>query len=109
MRVDGNQGGKLNYEPNREGAYAASERAMEPPLALDGAADRWDHRVDSDYYSQPGALFRLFDEGQRQRLFANIAAAMQGVPEEIVRVQLEHFTRADPDYGEGVKRALNLK
>ncbi|AEI78378.1 catalase KatA [Cupriavidus necator N-1] len=109
MRVDGNQGGKLNYEPNRESAYAASERAIEPPLALDGAADHWDHRVDPDYYSQPGALFRLFDEGQRQRLFANVAAAMQGVPEAIVRVQLEHFTKADPAYGEGVKRALNLK
>ncbi|MNT01167.1 Catalase [compost metagenome] len=109
MRVDGNQGGKLNYEPNRESAYGASERAIEPPLALDGAADRWDHRVDTDYYSQPGALFRLFDEGQRQRLFANIAAAMQGVPEEIVRKQVEHFTKADPAYGEGVKRALDLK
>jgi len=110
MRVDGNQGGKLNYEPNRLGAYAASERAAEPPLALDGqAADHWDHRVDGDYYSQPGALFRLFDEAQRQRLYANIAAAMQGVPEDIVRVQIEHFTKADPAYGEGVKRALNLK
>ncbi|GAB7544916.1 catalase [Cupriavidus sp. 8B] len=109
MRVDGNQGGKLNYEPNREGAYAASERAVEPPLALDGAADRFDHRVDSDYYSQPGALFRLFDEAQRQRLYSNIAAAMQGVPEDIVRVQLAHFTKADPAYGEGVRRALNLK
>src|ERR1700756_4216348 len=96
MRVDGNQGGKLNYEPNREGAYAASERAAEPPLALDGAADRFDHRVDGDYYSQPGALFRLFDEAQRQRLYSNIAAAMRGVPDDIVRVQLEHFTKADP-------------
>ncbi|MGO4152853.1 catalase [Cupriavidus sp. YAF13] len=107
MRVDGNQGGKLSYEPNRQGEYATSERAVEPPLALDGAADRWDHRVDADYYSQPGALFRLFDDGQRQRLFANIAVAMQGVPEEIVRVQIEHFTKADPTYGEGIRRAVN--
>ncbi|WP_084254817.1 catalase-related domain-containing protein [Cupriavidus oxalaticus] len=39
----------------------------------------------------------------------NIAAAMQGVPEEIVRKQIEHFAKADPAYGEGVKRALDLK
>ncbi|MBY4947579.1 catalase, partial [Cupriavidus respiraculi] len=108
MRVDGNQGSKLNYEPNRLGAYGASARASEPPLAVGDQADRFDHREDGDYYSQPGALFRLFDEGQRQRLFGNIAAAMQGVPMEIVSVQLEHFRKADPAYGEGVARALGL-
>jgi catalase len=32
-------------------------------------------------FALPGNLFRLFDAGQRQRLFGNIAAAMQGVPE----------------------------
>jgi catalase len=30
------------------------------------------------------------------------------VPEEIVRRQLVHFTRADPAYGAGVARALGL-
>ena len=53
-------------------------------------------------------MFRLFDAGQRQRLFGNIAAAMQGVPAEIVARQIEHFRRADPAYGEGVARALGL-
>lgn len=110
MRVDGNQGSKLNYEPNRQGAFAAGERAVEPPLAVGAVADRFDHRADDDdYYSQPRALFQLFDEGQRQRLFGNIAAAMQGVPADIVQVQLAHFRKIDPAYAAGVERALNVR
>lgn len=110
MRVDGNQGSKLNYEPNRQGAFAAGERAAEPPLAVGAVADRFDHRADDDdYYSQPRALFQLFDEGQRQRLFGNIAAAMRGVPADIVQVQLVHFRKIDPAYAQGVERALNVR
>lgn len=44
----------------------------------------------------PANLFRLFDAGQRQGQFDNIAAAVQGVPEHIQRRQIVHFTRADP-------------
>ena len=109
MRTDGNLGSKLNYEPNREGAFAQDRRGEEPPLRLEGAAARHDHRVDTDYYSQAGALFRLFDEGQRQRLFATIAGGLSQVPEDIQRAQIEHFTKADPAYGAGVKVALGLK
>jgi catalase len=41
-------------------------------------------------------------------LFRNIAAAMQGVPRVVIDRQLEHFTKADPAYGEGVAKALDL-
>jgi catalase len=105
MRTDGNLGPAPNYEPNRFGAFAQERSAVEPPLAA-GAVDRYDHREDDDYYSQPGALFRLFDEGQRARLFENIARHIDGVPEDIVARQLEHFARADPAYGAGVAAAI---
>ncbi|OLL27341.1 hypothetical protein BTH42_33310, partial [Burkholderia sp. SRS-W-2-2016] len=105
MRTDGNLGGNVNYEPNRFGDFAQDANAAEPPLAA-GAVDRYDHREDDDYYSQPAALFRLFDAGQRERLFANIAAAINGVPKEIVDRQIEHFRRADPAYAEGVVAAI---
>lgn len=50
-RVDGNGGATLNYEPNSFGEWREAKHAAEPPLALDGqAADRWNHRVDEDYY-----------------------------------------------------------
>ena len=54
-------------------------------------------------------MFRLFSPEQKQRLFANIAAAMQGIPESIARRQIELFNKCDPAYGEGVRKALQLE
>ena len=79
---------------------------MEPPLPLEGPAHRPVPREPDDY-TQPGNLFRLFNAEQRQRLFSNIARAMQGVPEDIVEKQIEHFSRCDPAYGSGVREALD--
>ena len=105
MRTDGNLGSTANYEPNRFGDFAQDRNASEPPLAA-GAVDRYDHREDEDYYSQPAALFRLFDAAQRERFFGNIARHINGVPQEILTRQLEHFRRIDPAYAEGVIAAL---
>jgi len=108
-RADGNAGSTINYEPNREGQWKETPTAGEPPLPLDGqAAARWNHRVDEDYYSQPGALFRLMASDAQQRLFENIGRHMTGVPEAIQRRQLDHFHRADPAYAQGVAKALGL-
>ncbi|MGE8633398.1 MAG: catalase, partial [Achromobacter piechaudii] len=108
-RVDGNVGGTLNYEPNSAGEWKETPSAGEPPLALDGqAAARWNHRVDDDYYSQPGNLFRLMTPEKQELLFGNIGRHMAGVPEEIQRRQLEHFKKADPAYAAGVAKALGL-
>ncbi|MCY1351313.1 Catalase [compost metagenome] len=94
------------YEPNSFNGPAQSAEYAEPPLPIEGAGDRYDHREGNDDYSQPRALFELFDAGQKQRLFDNIAAAMAGVPEFIVERQLGHFDRVHPDYGNGVRAAL---
>ena len=45
----------------------------------------------------------------QQRLFSNIAEAMQGVPLDIVKRQIGHFYKADPNYGAGVAKRLGLK
>jgi len=96
------------YEPNSFGGPQQDARYAEPPLKISGDADRYDHRAGNDDYTQPGNLFRLMTSDEQQRLFGNIAAAMQGVPEEIVRRQLVHFAKADPAYGAGVAKALGL-
>lgn len=106
MRFDGNGGGSVNYEPNSFGGPAQAPAYREPPLRLDGDADRYDHRAGNDDYAQPGALFRLMSAGQQRQLCGNIAAAMQGVPEAIVQRQLAHFEKADPAYAQGVREAL---
>ncbi|AOI63592.1 catalase [Burkholderia territorii] len=105
MRTDGNLGSTVNYEPNSFGDFAQDRDAAEPPLAA-GAVDRYDHRQDDDYYSQPAALFRLFDAEQRARLCDNIARHIAGVPDEIVKRQLDHFHRADHAYAAGVRAAI---
>jgi catalase len=46
---------------------------------------------------------------QRQRLFSNIAVAMNGVPEPIVERQIALFARVDPDYATGVRSAIAAK
>jgi catalase len=94
------------YEPNSFKGPKEDERYAEPPLPLHGDADRYNHREGNDDFTQPGNLFRLFNPEQRQRLFANIAAAMQGVPEEIKRRQVALFAKCDPAYGAGVANAL---
>jgi catalase len=94
------------YEPNSFDGAVAKPDVKEPPLQLSGDVDRYDHREGNDDFSQPRALFNLFDDSQKQRLFSNIAAAMQGVPQEIVERQLALFEQVHLDYGQGVREAL---
>ena len=95
------------YEPNSFNGPAEDDSFAEPPLKISGDADRYNHREGNDDYSQPRALFNLFKEDQKARLFSNIAAAMQGVPQVIVERQIAEFTKVDPAYGAGVKAALS--
>ncbi len=106
MRVDGNHGATLGYEPNSYGQWQEQPEFREPPLAVTGAADRWNHREDGDYYSQPGALFRLMTPAQQQVLFENTARSVGGAPVPIQLRHIENCTKADPAYGAGVRSAL---
>jgi len=109
MRVDGNAGGTLAYEPNSYGQWQEQPEHKEPPLALDGAAANWNFREDDDdYYTQPGLLFRLMDEGQQKALFENTARAMGDAPDEIKKRHIGNCLKADPAYGEGVAKALGI-
>ncbi|MBN8917606.1 MAG: catalase [Rhizobiales bacterium] len=94
------------YEPNSFNGAAEDAKYAEPPLQISGDAERYSHRIGNDDFSQPRALFELFDAGQRQRLFSNLAAAMYGIPQEIADRQIALFTKVHPEYGAGVKAAL---
>jgi catalase len=107
MRVDGNHGSTIGYEPNSYGQWQQQPEAVEPPLALEDAADHWDFRDDDDdYFTQPGRLFRLMTPEQQQALFDNTARAMGDAPEEIKMRHVDNCTQADPEYGKGVAAAL---
>ena len=97
------------YEPNSFDGPVQDPSVAEPPLRISGDAARWDHREGNDDFSQPRALFLLFDGGQRRRLFSNIADAMAGVPDAIVERQCRLFDRVHPEYGAGVRGELTAR
>ena len=94
------------YEPNSFDGPVESPDFSEPLLKISGDANRYNQREGNDDYGQPRALFELFDDDRKARLFSNIAKAMQGVPDEIVERQLAHFEKVHPDYAAGVRKAL---
>ena len=108
MRIDGNHGATLGYQPNSYSQWEEQPDYREPPLSVEGAADHWNHREDGDYFSQAGNLFRLMKADEQQRLFDNTARAMGDAPEEIKRRHIANCTQADPAYGAGVAKALGL-
>jgi catalase len=96
------------YEPNSFNGPVEDPAAKEPPLKISGDAGRYNHRDGNDDYTQPGNLFRLMTKQERSRLMDNFADAMQGVPAEIVKRQVVHLYRCDPDYGIGVATRMGL-
>ncbi len=102
--------GHPNYFPNSvAGSPAESPEVADPAWDLGSTiVARYDSRVDHDDYTQPGNLYRLFDEGQRDRLAKRIAGGLGQCSREIQLRQLGHFYKADEDYGRRVQAELNI-
>jgi catalase len=78
-------------------------------LHLEGVAAHWNFREDdSDYYTQPGLLFRLMNREQQEILFGNTARAMGDAPREVKIRHIGNCLKADPAYGKGVAAALGI-
>ena len=57
MRVDGNHGSKLHYEPNSYNEWQEQSEYGDP-IEMTSGHMRFDFREDDDdYYTQPGKLF----------------------------------------------------
>jgi catalase len=108
MRFDGNYGAQPNYEPNSFGGPTQDPKFRERPKEVAGTVDRHNHRLDSDYYTQPGNLFRLMKQDAKDRLISNIVGSLGAVPRRIQELQIQHFYKADPAYGTGVAKGLGL-
>ena len=105
-RVDGNHGDTPNYHPNSFDGVTEDKRGDMPASNFSGPIQRYNHRLDDDYYTQPGNLFRLMNTEQKSLLISNIVGTLKLAPEFIQKRQVEHFTKADKAYGEGVKVGL---
>ncbi|QTM97991.1 catalase [Sediminibacillus dalangtanensis] len=108
MRFDGNGGGSLNYEPNSYGGPQEAPETKPAAYEVTGMADSvaYDH---NDHYTQAGDLYRLMSEDERTRLVNNIVEGMKPVEKDEIKLrQIEHFFKADPEYGTRVAEGLGL-
>src|SRR5699024_1107150 len=109
MRTDGNLGSTLHYQPNSYDEWQDNPEVKEPPLEIHGAADHWNFREDDDhYYEQPGKLFRLMSDEQKELLFRNTAEDFEEAEEFIKIRHITNCYKADPAYGEGVAKAAGI-
>ena len=108
MRVDGNFGSTIGYEPNSQQEWQEQPDYSEPSMSLSGACKRWDHREDDDYFSQPGNLFRLMNNDQKEALFTNTANSVGGASIDVQKRHIANCLKADPEYGAGIADALGI-
>lgn len=115
MRVDGNSGKAPNYSPNSFDDIATDENYKQPAWDLESSVADWYDRNtegENDHYTQPGNLYRLMSEEQKQHLVINIAGAMSGITgpkrDQIINRQLCHWFRADISLGMAVAKGLDV-
>ncbi len=106
MRVDGNSGNNVVYEPNSFNGPIEDHQYRHPAQHLEGAADYY--QQDEDYYTQPGDLYRLVPADEKKRIHSNVATAMQGVPEHIKVRAIARFYQADRNCGKGIAEKAGI-
>jgi len=78
-------------------------------MPVSGTVARHDHRSDSDYYSQPGNLFRLLDAGAKKRLIHNFVDSLSATPKQIQELQVSHFLQGGSGLWRGRRRGLGIE
>lgn len=107
MRSDGNGGGSLNYEPNSYNGPAQTPTYADAAFEVSGMADRVGYDRD-DHFTQPGDLYRLMSTEERARLVGNIVGSLKNADKPIQLRMIEHFTKADAEYGAQVAEGLGV-
>ena len=94
------------YEPNQHNGPVAQIKNPEPPLRIDGDADRY-YQEESDIdYVQPRALYNMFSDEQKERLYKNYAAAMGPCSDCVKERWYAVLEKVHPDYAAGVRKAV---
>ena len=119
MVTNDNGGGTVDYEPNSFGGPAEDKSVMEPPMRIDGNAQRYVTYSgdDMDLYGQPRDFWeKVLDDTGRAHLVANIVGSMtepnMGMEDpakrsEIQQRMLAHWVKVHPDFGAAVKRGID--
>ena len=109
MRFDGNRGRDKNYEPNSYDGPAQTGESSDLGYDASGSVGTHGlvtHKEDDDFV-QAGKLYRVMKEDARKRLIDNIAGGLSQVTKpDVIERSIEHFRKADADYGERLKAAV---
>ncbi len=109
MHSNDNTGHIISYEPNSYGEWHDQPHLKEPPLSVTGEVYNYDEReLDSDYFTQPGKLWRLMTADDQRATCENTARAMADAEVFIKQRHIRNRYRADLSYDEGVAKALEL-
>jgi catalase len=110
MRVDGNYGATIGYEPNSIGEWAAQPDKTEPPREVSGLMAAYEPKDDvtDDCYYQAGDLYRLMKPEQKQVLIENTVRNITGVTQNVQLRHAAHCYLADENYGTSLASALGL-
>lgn len=109
MNFGSNGGADANYEPNSVHGPVETGEPWYAGIEVSGRTGTYapvEHAQDNDFV-QAGDLYRLMDEGARQRLVNNIARSLAQVTlPEVVERSVAYFYEADAEYGKRIARAV---
>lgn len=110
MRVDGNYGAALSYQPNSYGQWADQPELREPPLELQGAMYSYEPKDDQsdDCFQAAGDLWRLMEEDKKELLIGNTARNIEPATVNIKLRHCAHCLLADAEYGRRLAEALKV-
>ena len=118
MVTGGNGAGQVDYEPNSFGGPVEDRAVMEPPVRIDGNAERYVTFPcdDRDYYGQPRMFWeKVLDDTGRAHLVENIVGSMtmpaMGLEDdakvrEIQQRMLKHWFKVHPDFGAAIEKGI---
>ncbi|CAK8053819.1 catalase [Eupransor demetentiae] len=103
MTTNDNGGDSVVYEPNTQGGPVEDHRGDIAGDEVSGKTGAYP-AYDQDYTSQPGALYRIMSEEQKEILTQGIADSLGHVKsEENQKKEIALMKQADPDYGKRVE------
>lgn len=96
----------INYEPSKLGGYKEQEEERPPHRPTYNAAAMSAPIDRPNNYGQAGHTYRSFEDWERDELIKNLSEALSVCDKAIQDAMVEHFTKADEDYGRRVHAGI---
>jgi catalase len=103
-----NSGRAKNYEPNSFNGPVQTDEEHYLGLPVTGVSGHYPQVPrEVDDFKQAGDLYRLQPADAQQRLVDNIAGSLAQVSrDDIIERSIEHFRKADPEYGRRIAEGV---